>query len=404
MNRYVHSLMFSPDERLLAAGTVAGVMVCNLEPGADVAPLIQPGPVARLLFSGEGRRLAACSRRGGPGVIAGIRVWDVTSGSPAGALLPTAGAPIIFPGPSGDEFFTIELNNGRLRRWSFSAAAPVEEIGNLADWPLVDRVEDLVWSFDPARLILARGSTFGNIRRWDLKTGRRIGPDGEFGHTIRSMAFGPDGRWIAVAGEDGEVGLFDPLTCKRTGPLLSTGVPIRGLTFSPDGRQLLTAATDGRITRWDLGKPLPLDPGTWQTWLEAATGMRLTGDALVPLTLAEYQDRLAAARLLPVPLALELPPPVDWHREEAENALADGQINSAHWHMDRWIAQEPADWQPLARRARVQAIEGYNAGAEADLEQAAKLCHDDGLANWRRHQAAIARINGRRFPILNPPE
>src|SRR6266478_4535136 len=78
-------------------------------------------------------------------------------------------------------------------------------------------------------------------------TRSRLGPDAEFGRPVLRIAFGPDGRWLAVCSEDGEVGLFDAISGQRAGPLLTIGVPICGLAFTPDGRQLLTAAIDGRI-------------------------------------------------------------------------------------------------------------------------------------------------------------
>jgi hypothetical protein len=202
-----------------------------------------------------------------------------------------------------------------------------------------------------------------------------------------------------VSGEDGEVGLFDAATGKQAGPLLSLGVPLRGMAFTPDGAALVTASIDGRCVRWPLPKPQSLNAGQWRLWLEAATGTRLDGESLVPLSAAEHRERVAGARALPLPLGLPEAPAL-WHAEQALNAERAGQYNSARWHLNHWIALEPKAWLPLARRARLHSLEGDDPEAEADLQRAAKLARGDDVANWQRHQAAAGWPVGRPLPAL----
>jgi hypothetical protein len=395
---FIHVIAFSPDERMMAVGRVAGLQLCDLETG-DSAMLKQPGPITRLLFSRDGHRVALCSRSGWTGTTPGVAVWDVKSARQAGKLIPMNDAPFLVPTDEGDSFLTIERDTGRVRRWAFAAAGPVEELDHLAGWPTAPRDHD-GWTIDLSRRRLAFASSDGTVYLWDLRTGRKLAPDAQFGRPIVTMEFSPDGRWLAVAGENGEVALFDPQTSRRAGPLLTIGVPIRAVAFTSNSAQLLTASVDGRVTRWDLGKPQPLDPEQWRTWLEAATGMRLEGDRLVPLTYDDYRDRLEAARLLPTPLGLPDHRAEDWDAEEARDAAVSGQLNSARWRLDRWIERAPTDWLPLARRARISALEGKAEAAKADLDRATKLCADDGLYLWRRHEAATGRLTGQRLTVL----
>src|SRR5262249_21351252 len=150
----------------------------------------------------------------------------------------------------GGGFLMIERDRGRVRRWDFAAAAPVEDLGTLADWPTAPRDRE-VWTIDPVRRRLALGSSRGTVYRRDLRTGRRLGPDAELCRPVLSMAHSPDGRWLALAGEDGEVALFDPLTGRRAGPVFTTGVRVRAVAFTADGGRLLTAGVDGRVTGWN---------------------------------------------------------------------------------------------------------------------------------------------------------
>jgi WD domain, G-beta repeat len=323
---------------------------------------------------------------------------------PVTALVPMTDAPLLVPDAKGTGFTTVELDRGRLRRWDFAAANHAgADRGELPDWPTPYQGGDVVVSADGRRL--ARGTSLGRVSQWDLGTRQRFGKEGDLGQPVQRMAYSPDGSWLAITGEEGTVELFDSLTGSRVGPTLTHRSPLRGLAFSPDGRELVTVSQDGRSVRWGLGKALPLGPAEWRALLEATTGLRPAdpldlssapvragpSDQLVPLTVAEHNQRQERTRQLQTHLAGPARPE-GWHAEQALDALQAGQLASARYHLDRWIERRPDAWLPLAWRATVHTLEGSAQEAEADFDRAAKLKGGEEVASWKAHQAIATKL------------
>lgn len=73
---------------------------------------------------------------------------------------------------------------------------------------------------------------------------------GGFSDWVTSVAFSPDGRWLAAGSYD-ETRLFDAASRKQIAVLKGKAGFVQGLEFTPDGRQLLTGGY--RLIRvWDV--------------------------------------------------------------------------------------------------------------------------------------------------------
>ena len=69
---------------------------------------------------------------------------------------------------------------------------------------------------------------------------------------VRSVAFSPDGRYLAAAGRGGIVRIWEASTWKHARDIRADRRRIRAVAFSPDGAQLATAG-DGRSIRiWNV--------------------------------------------------------------------------------------------------------------------------------------------------------
>lgn len=78
---------------------------------------------------------------------------------------------------------------------------------------------------------------------------------GEMGWGVKSLAFSPDGRFLAVGKMDRAVMLFDVDKSQRVAMVedLEGLGQVTSLAFSPDGRKLLAGGYNGRIQVWDVG-------------------------------------------------------------------------------------------------------------------------------------------------------
>ena len=282
-------LAFHPRESWLAVVASAGdqVVLWDLDTRQPRAELNQAGETVRdLAFDRSGRRLAVVSENR-------IRVWDVElhcvrlvvpasktqafSFSPDGAQLTSVDAdgnltiwPTALPVLQSDltswlksldetraaaiEPYRPIRSGGSPRRAStldgrLTVVAPPGEAPHLEETATQEKVFDF-----PIKSVLSvavspngkwavtggyeREQGTGDIRQWDLRSGREIGKFPGHIHHANSLAFSPDSRFL-LSGGKGTMYLWDVATRSEIRRFSISFPFVKQVAFSPDGRHAL---------------------------------------------------------------------------------------------------------------------------------------------------------------------
>jgi WD40 repeat protein len=259
MGAGVYGLDFSPDGRRLASGAWDGSLRVWDFPAKKEVHCLRGLPDLRgVAYSPDGQYIAAASFNGQ------IGVWDASSGarvathfahsSPA---LRVAFCPDGRWIASSDRSGTIRLSDALKPGGSVTLRGHTGSVQALA--------------FHPDGTRLATGGGDGTAKIWDAWRGQEFRTLSRNNvPPITSLAYSPDGRYLASAGPwggTGKIAVRDVVVwnvadgaARRT--LRGHRQGVTGVTYSPDGTRLATSSLDRTLRLWDastgiaVGQPL----------------------------------------------------------------------------------------------------------------------------------------------------
>jgi WD40 repeat protein/predicted Ser/Thr protein kinase len=266
----VTCVAFAPDGRLASGGEDGTVRVWDAG-GNEVRSLRPAGRPLRVLFSGDGRRLAALS---GPGRQV-LQVWDPATGqeeftlrdagawvalSPDGRRLAAGtngGAVTVWDLTTGREAFTLRGPTLPVLGAAFSPDGGC--LACACGTPGDDRAAVLGVEGDGAAgpkrggpgQAPPRDQKPGEVRLYDARTGAEVRTLRGHRAPVLGVAFSPDGRELASASWDQTVKVWDPTTGKELHTLAGHADAVRGVAFTPVGGRLLAFGGDQGVQVWD---------------------------------------------------------------------------------------------------------------------------------------------------------
>ncbi len=237
----VFSVAFSPNGRLLAAGTdsgevriwyaASGIPMCTYQGHTDW--------VRCVTFSPDGNLLASSSND------QTIRLWKLQTGECQRLLLGhTRWIWSVTFSPDGDTLASAS-EDGTIKLWNVQTGECPKTLEGHTSW---------VWAvaFSPRGGIIASASEDKSVRLWDLSTGQCSAI--LEGHTKRvgSVAFSPDGNTLASASSDQTVRLWSVQAGQCIDILHGHTERVRSVVFSPDGNTLASGSNDQSVRLWNV--------------------------------------------------------------------------------------------------------------------------------------------------------
>ena len=246
--RAVHALAFSPQAKLLAAGSFGAVQLLDAATRQPVRKLGGiGGKVNALVFSADGAMLFAAAGDAG---IQGIAYqWRVADGSLVRQ----------FEGHT-DALYALALSpDGRtLATGSYDQKIKLWNVADGSEVRLLKGHIGAVYalSFRPDGKVLASASGDRTIKLWDVATGKRLDTFSQPLKEQTAVAFAPDGKTLAAGGMDNRVRVWSvsAQALEGSNPLLRTRFAHEGavlnLAYTADGQMIASTAADKSAKLW----------------------------------------------------------------------------------------------------------------------------------------------------------
>jgi len=254
----LHALAWSPDSQKLVTGSNNQILFLNAHTGMQLGRSTHrhTAAVTSLAWTGQNQQLQVVSGAMDTRAIA----WNTTTYR-AQTQFQRHNTPVESVSWAADgQIVASSSQGGAIRVWNAGSGQEVHAFYLDAKVPM------RVLAFSPVDTTLAVGGDDGIVRLWNGQTcqqqtmingsqqcvdmPQRI----QVSHTaIRSLAWSPNGKFLAVGSGDGVLSIWQPTQNQK--PLLTMTIqqntPVHSITWAPKSEQLAVSAGN-RVTLWKL--------------------------------------------------------------------------------------------------------------------------------------------------------
>ncbi len=243
----VTAIEFSPDARNFAAAVGRSVLLFDTSTGRATSTLADhPGPITRILFASNGKRLIAVG--GKPGEFGSVRIWDIASRAILHDLRGHSDS-IIAADLSADGSMLATGSYDRLvKLWDLNKAIEVRTLKEHTD--AVHAV-----AFAPDGRTVASASGDRTVKLWNSSTGEKRLTLSDSTAELYAVLFGPGGKTIVAAGVDRAIRTWelDATNARLVRSALAHEAPVIRLSSTPDRSLIASASEDRSVKLWDAG-------------------------------------------------------------------------------------------------------------------------------------------------------
>ena len=268
---------FSPDRKILAAGSVEGdISLWQISDGTLLQTFRRNSNALRsIAFSSDGKILVS---GGGPSLDPGeggpVAIWDLSSGRDKRTLKKPA--TVVALTPDGNILAGVRENGihlwdvwseteirsltGGATSLAFSPNGKILAAGGDKDTRLLnaatgETIRTLpspshLISFSPNGNILANNGGDDTVTLWNVMTGIKIREVSAGTESIHAITFSPDGAMIATGDWGGEASLWRFANPKISRAVQGDSSDVYAVAFSPDGKTFATGGQDGILRLW----------------------------------------------------------------------------------------------------------------------------------------------------------